>query len=98
MHDAMFSLRGNLSRQRIIALANGIGLDMKRFKADLDSPEIKQAVAKEISEGEHIGVDSTPTLFVDGRRFNGALTVAALKPIIDDELKHQAKAVASASR
>lgn len=95
MHDAMFSLHGDLSRQRIIALASGIGLDMKRFQADLDSPEIKRAVAKEISEGEHIGVDSTPTLFVDGRRFNGALTVAALKPIIDDELKHPAKTVAA---
>jgi len=97
LHDAMFSLQGNLSRQRIIALAKGIGLDMNRFQADLDSPEIKRAVAKEISEGEHIGVDSTPTLFVDGRRFNGALTMAALKPIIDDELKHPAKTVAAAA-
>ncbi len=97
LHDAMFSLQGNLSRQRIIALAKGIGLDMNRFQADLDSAEIKRAVAKEISEGEHIGVDSTPTLFVDGRRFNGALTVAALKPVIDEELKHPAKAVAAAA-
>jgi protein-disulfide isomerase len=98
LHDAMFSLQGNLSRNRIIALANGLGLDMKRFQADLDSPEIKRAVAKEISEGEHIGVDSTPTLFVDGRRFNGALTVAGLKPIIDDELKHPAKVADAAGR
>jgi protein-disulfide isomerase len=98
LHDAMFSLQGNLSRQRILTLAKGIGLDMNRFQADLDSPEIKRAVAKEISEGEHIGVDSTPTLFVDGRRFNGALTVAALKPIIDDELKHPAKAAEAAGK
>jgi protein-disulfide isomerase len=99
MHDAMFSLKGNLSRQRIIALAGGMGLDMKRFQTDLDSAEIKRAVAKEISEGEHIGVDSTPTLFVDGRRFNGALTVAALKPVIDNELKpHPAKPADAAGK
>lgn len=98
MHDAMFSLQGNLSRQRIVSLANGIGIDMKRFQADLDSPDIKRAVTKEISEGEHIGVDSTPTLFVDGRRFNGPLTVAALKPVIDGELKQSAKAPGAAGR
>jgi len=98
LHDAMFALRGNLSRQKVIALASGIGLDMKRFQADFDSPEIKHAVDKEIAEGEHIGVDSTPTLFVDGRRFNGALSVATLKPIIDDELKHPAKAADAAGR
>jgi protein-disulfide isomerase len=98
MHDAMFSLQGNLSRQRILALANGIGLDMNRFQADLGSPDIKRAVDKEIAEGEHIGVDSTPTLFVDGRRFNGALTVAGLKPIIDAQLKHPAKTADAAAR
>ena len=91
LHDAMFALRGNLSRGKVIALATGLGLDMKRFQADFDSPEIKRAVDKEIAEGEHIGVDSTPTLFVDGRRFNGALSVATLKPVIDEELKHPAK-------
>jgi len=90
MHDAMFALRGNLSRKKVIELAGGLGLDMKRFLADMDSAEIKHAVDRDISEGEHIGVDSTPTLFVNGRRFNGELTVAKLKPIIDDELKHPA--------
>jgi protein-disulfide isomerase len=91
LHDAMFSLRGDLSKGKVIALAKGLGLDMQRFQADFDSADTKRAVDKEIAEGEKIGVDSTPTLFVDGKRFNGALTVANLKPIIDDELKHPAK-------
>ncbi len=99
MHDAMFAQKGNLSRRGILAMAARMGLDMKRFQADLDSPAIKQAVNREISEGEHIGVDSTPTLFVDGQRFNGPLTVASLKPVVDAELKHPAKApAASATR
>jgi|SRR5579871_4109116 len=91
LHDVMFAQQGNLSRRIILALAAKSGLDMKRFEADLDSPEIKRAVAKEIDQGEHIGVDSTPTLFVDGQRFNGPLTVASLKPVVDHELKHPAK-------
>jgi len=92
LYDGMFAQKGNLSRKGILALAAGSGLDMKRFQADLDSPEIKRAVNKDISDGEQIGVDSTPTLFVDGQRFNGPLTAASLKPIVDNELKHPAKA------
>jgi protein-disulfide isomerase len=88
MYDALFAVRGNLSRSGILKMASNLGLDMKRFLADLDSPEVKRAVRKDIADGERIGVDSTPTLFVDGQRFNGPITVAALKPIVESELKH----------
>jgi protein-disulfide isomerase len=90
LYDALFAQKGNLSRKGILALAASAGLDMKQFQADLDSTEIKRAVLKDIGEGEHIGVDSTPTLFVDGQRFNGPLSLASLKPVIEAELKHPA--------
>jgi protein-disulfide isomerase len=90
MYDALFAQKGNLSRAGMLKMAAGLGLDMKRFQSDLDSPEIKRAVLKDIADGEHINVDSTPTLFVDGQRFNGPLNVASLKPILDGELKHPA--------
>jgi protein-disulfide isomerase len=97
MYDDLFAQKGNLSRRGVLALAAGAGLDMKQFQADLDSPAIKQAVDRDRNEGEHIGVDSTPTLFVDGQRYNGPLTLAALKPVLDQELKHPAKPVKTAS-
>lgn len=98
MYDALFQQRGNLSRKGILGLAAAQGLDLKRFQADLDSRETKQAVDRDIADGEHIGVDSTPTLFVDGQRYNGPVTLAALKPVIDGELKHPASAPKSAAR
>ena len=100
VYDALFAQKGNLSRKGILALAASAGVDMKQFQADLDSAEIKRAVLKDIGEGEHIGVDSTPTLFVDGQRFNGPLSLASLKPVIEAELKHPAarRKVAPAAR
>ena len=90
LHDAMFAQRGKLSREIILKLAGDLGLDMKRFTADLDSAEIRKAVDKDRDEGETAGVDSTPTLFIDGQHYNGPLTLAALKPLLDGELKkHQ---------
>jgi protein-disulfide isomerase len=44
-------------------------------------------VDKDRDDGETAGVNSTPTLFIGGKHYNGALTLAALKPILDRELK-----------
>jgi len=46
-------------------------------------------VAREEMEGDKAGVDSTPTVFIDGRKYNGALDLDAVRPIIDAELKRK---------
>lgn len=95
MYDALFAQKGYLSRKGILGLAAGLHLDMNRFQTDLGSLEIKRAVDKDITDGERINVDSTPTLFIDGQRFNGPVTLAALKPIVNEELKHPASSYKS---
>jgi protein-disulfide isomerase len=92
LYDGMFAQKGRLSRQGILKLAAAAGLDMGRFQADLDSAEIKRAVERDIADGEKINVDSTPTLFIDGQRYNGPITQAAMKPVLEAELKHPAPA------
>jgi protein-disulfide isomerase len=98
MYDRLFAQEGHLSRRGILGLASAAGMDMKRFQSDLDSAEVKKAVDKDISDGEHIGVDSTPTLFMNGRRYNGPITLASLKPVIEGELKHPGTAPKTAAR
>ncbi len=87
MHDAIFALRGKISREGLINVAKLIQLDMKRFEADLNSPALQQAVAKDVAQGASAGVEGTPTLFVDGQKFNGQITLASLKPVLDAKLK-----------
>jgi protein-disulfide isomerase len=87
LHDAMFAQHGKLSREIIQKLAADAGLDMKQFNADVASAEVRKAVDKDRDDGESAGVDSTPTLFVNGQHYNGALSLAALKPILEGELK-----------
>jgi protein-disulfide isomerase len=87
MHDAMFSHRSNLSRPAILATARGLGLDMKRFEADLDSAETKKAVIRDRDDGERAGVEGTPSVYINGRKYNGALDLPAIRTVIDGELK-----------
>jgi protein-disulfide isomerase len=89
MHDGLFAQHGKLSQEIIVKVAADIGLDMQRFVADVNGPEIRKAVDKDRNDGETAGVDSTPTLFIDGQHYNGPLTLAALKPVLDGKLKKQ---------
>jgi protein-disulfide isomerase len=90
MHDVMFANRPKLSRQSILAWAKEIGLDMSRFTADLDSDAIKKAVARDRATGDKAGVEGTPTVFLNGQRYNGDLAPDAIKPVIEGELKRLA--------
>jgi protein-disulfide isomerase len=92
MHDVMFANRPKLSRQAILAWAKEIGLDMKRFTADLDSDGIRKAVLRDQADGDKAGVGGTPTVFVNGQKYNGDLAPEAIKPVIDGELKRLAAA------
>ena len=96
MHDAMFSTR-NLSRESILALAQQNGLDMKRFQADLDSTDVRETLIRDIQDGDRAGVEGTPTIFVNGKRYNGQIVEASLKPVLDAELRHNAPASQTAS-
>jgi protein-disulfide isomerase len=90
MHDVMFANRRMLSRQSILGWAKDIGLDMLRFMADLDSDAIKKAVLRDQADGDKAGVEGTPTVFVNGQRYNGDLAPDAFRPVIEGELKRLA--------
>ena len=95
MHDAMYSHYQDLSRKSILAMAKLIGLDMDRFENDIDSTQVRETVVRDVQDGNDAGVNGTPTLFVDGQRYNGPLLLASLKPVMDDELQHPHAAVAN---
>jgi protein-disulfide isomerase len=87
MHDRMFSNGTKLTRENIIAWAKEFNLDMPRFLKDLDSKEVAAMVDRDIKEADDIGVLGTPTVFLNGKRYNGELTVADFGKVIDGELK-----------
>jgi protein-disulfide isomerase len=89
LHDAMFADRTHLSRKTILAMAGAVGLDTRRFEQDWDSAAVKEVVAREQMEGDKAGVEATPTLFIDGQKYNGALDFDVIRPVIETELKRK---------
>lgn len=90
MHDALFAHSDDLSRKSILNLGKDIGLNIDKLEADMDTTEVRQTVERDVQDGTAADVEGTPTIFIDGQRYNGAITLDALKPILDAELKRMA--------
>jgi protein-disulfide isomerase len=91
MYDVLFKNFRQLSRTNIVAMAKEIGLDEEKFKSDLDSGKYKAIVVKDLADGEAAGVYGTPAFYINGKQYNGEVTLAALKPILVAELKGETK-------
>ncbi len=74
MHDLIFTNQPKLGSANwvesggLVNLAKQIGLDPERFKNDMNSEEVKQRVSSDVAAARRLGVSSTPTVFLDGRR------------------------------
>lgn len=83
---AALASRDDLTRDALIELARGVGLDVARFTADLDSHAFAAAVDADLAGGRRLAVDGTPTLIINGRMIGGARPVAELRALIDRAL------------
>ncbi len=85
-HDQVFAQFGRLERSDLDAFAKLAGLDMVAFRAALDDRRYHDAVLAEANAAEALGVDGTPTCFVNGKPISGARTAVQLEAIVAPEL------------
>ncbi len=71
MHHLIFANQDNLTQQGLDAMAKEIGLDVGRFHADMQSPETADRIAKDRKLGEDLQIEGTPSIFINGRQFDG---------------------------
>jgi len=96
MYEVLFKNYRRLSADNIMIWAKELGLDMDKFKADVTSGKYKAVVTKDLADGEAAGVYGTPAFYINGKQYNGEVTLAALKPILAAELKGETKEAVAA--
>lgn len=87
MTSKLFENMRQLKPADLEGYAGAVGLDLAKFKADFDSAEIKKQVQDDTDAGKAAGVRGTPSIFVNGRRFQGQRTLEGFRPVIDEEIK-----------
>jgi len=70
LHHLMFRNRTALQPEDIDRYAASLNLDMARFKTDVLSPEVKQYVDRDRSQGDELHLRGTPSVFINGREFS----------------------------
>lgn len=86
MKTRLYALRGRVDRAGAEAIARELGLDLVRFRADLDTGAYKAQIAADTAEARALGVRGTPSFFLNGRSIPGNLPLRAFATVIDEEL------------
>lgn len=84
MHDVLFEKSPDHDREHATDYAKSLGLDMQKF--DTDFTAMEQPVITDIAQGEKAGVDSTPTLFFNNRKYEGPMHPKYIEMWIEEEL------------
>ncbi len=66
MHNALFTVEGPLDNQKIDELAGKIGLDIEKFKADVESEKISNIMNANNELSGKIQVNGVPTMILNG--------------------------------
>jgi protein-disulfide isomerase len=95
LHDELFRSK-ELDIDQIKAQARALNLNGTEFDKCLDSGEEAAAVEADRKEARRLGINGTPSFFINGHFLSGALDYAALRQVVEQQLAAQTQAVASA--
>ncbi len=93
-HDRLFTHTGPFERPVLTTIAAEMGMDPARLGAEIDRHAHRAVVERDIELGRALGVQGTPTFFINGRKVVGA-NERRIEHVIVHELDH-AKELVSA--
>ncbi len=83
MADALFQNQGKLGEELYEQKAKELGLNVEKFKKDMESPKVAEQIASDKKLAQELGLQGTPAFYVNGVAVRGAYPVDHFKKIID---------------
>lgn len=85
MRSLLFERQASLADVDLEAWSTELGLDRAAFRAALDSQGTSDALAADIAIAKSAGVTTTPTLFLNGRRFDHWMEPATWRALLNQD-------------
>ena len=100
MHDKLFEANNSrqpdaLKQDKVEQMARDLGLDMERYRRDVEAPETAQMIRDDQAQAAKLGANGTPHFFINGARVPGAMPLESFKAVVDAQLKRANAALAS---
>jgi protein-disulfide isomerase len=92
-HDWIYEHQGEITKEnfhdKVLEFAKGKKIDAAQLGHCMDTKETEPEVDKSVAESRLLHVNSTPTLFVNGRKLPAQVAWPELRQIIDQEIEYQ---------
>jgi protein-disulfide isomerase len=72
MHQKLFAEPGKANKEKVLRIANEIGLDIPKLEADMASPQIQAALDESRTLAQQLGLQGTPLYLIGDRIIPGA--------------------------
>ena len=69
-HSKLLENHDSINDDKIEEIAIELKLDMEKFQADINLPDIQRIINRDVQNGKDIGVKGTPTIFINGKQIN----------------------------
>ena len=84
-HDALMTLRADISVASLQQLATKLGLDAAAVNARMQSDDVSAVIAENRALGDIMKINGTPTFIVDGTMLRGYVPLEGMRQIVADE-------------
>lgn len=81
-HEAMLTSENELTKEEVLAIAQRVGLDVKKLEVDLQAPEWQAAIDRNHALAKLLGISGTPGFVVGNEVYPGALELTGLKALV----------------
>jgi thiol-disulfide isomerase/thioredoxin len=85
-NEMVWNASDSLTPAAVEKIAKAVGLDVAVWRKEAGSEAVKARVEADKSEGLALGIAATPSIFINGRKYEDPLDIASLKDWIDEEL------------
>lgn len=92
-HDLLFKNYNQLNDQKIREITLSLGLDEAEFEKKMKDPALGERVRQDVLDGRQAGVNSTPSVFINGRLIRDR-SLQGFQAAIDSELQKLGKKAA----
>lgn len=96
MHDKLFETQNEWStsaspKDIFAGYAKTLGLNVDEFTKDIDSDAVKNKVTADVNDGNALGIDATPTFFLDGVKLDNPASFSDFEALIKSEIQKTPK-------
>lgn len=84
--DLLFENQGKFTDEDLAGYADFLGLNVDKFKQDYKNKNFQDLVSQDVSFGNKIGINATPTFFLNGKQLD-LKSVADLRTQVEEALK-----------